>query len=126
MCYIVRGDRLRIEAHVVNVKTGLLEVSDFVEGSQNAFFEMQTELAFKIAGHMDIRVIPEDHAIVAGGAGSSTIDALKLLLEAEDSGSAAGSSLEYPSEAPQSNRKDSLNGILHGAAQWLEARGLGS
>ncbi len=127
--YIASGDRLRIEAHVVNVKTGLLEVSDFVEGPQSQFFEMQTELAFKIAGHMDIRVSPESQAVIASSGRHSDLNALKLLMEAEDDGVGLDPSLEYPSDVPSSRREDSFNDsapdLWREIGQWLEASGLG-
>jgi len=125
--FIAKGDQLRIEAHVVNVRTGLLEISDFVEGPQSDFFEMQTELAFIIAGHLDIRVSREDQAIIASDAGNSSIDNLKLLLEAERDGPAADSLLE--SEFPRPQREDSFNGsmpdFLLATVEWLERGWLG-
>jgi class 3 adenylate cyclase/TolB-like protein/ketosteroid isomerase-like protein len=121
--YIVKGDRLRIEAHIVNVKTGMLEESDSVEGPQNEFFEMQAQLAFKIAGRLDINVSPEEQAAIASAPASSSIDAFKLLMDAEDDSGGSDSIPQNFPERPQSGRSRSLDDSWSELLAWAARHG---
>jgi TolB-like protein/ketosteroid isomerase-like protein len=116
--YLAQGDRLRIEAHVVNVQTGLLEVSDSVEGAQADFFELQSELAFKIAGHLDFTLSPEDRTAIASTPSAPRLDAYRLLLEAEGETSQGESLEDQHLELPESPREDEAATELPSFLQW--------
>ena len=45
--FLATADKLRIEAHIVDVQSGFLEASDHVEGEQSNFFDLQRQLALK-------------------------------------------------------------------------------
>jgi len=121
--YIVTGDRLRIEAHVVNVGTGMLEESDSVEGPQDQFFEMQARLAFKIARHLDIHVSPEEEAAIASAPASSSLDAFKLLMDAEEGSSASDSPPKRLPELPQSGRLSPPDSTWPKLLVWAAKKG---
>lgn len=88
--FLATANKLRIEVHIVDVQTGLLEVSDYVEGEQSDFFDLQRQLALKIMGRLNVAVSPEEKGVVPSAPPASSLDAYKLLLEAEGETSAAG------------------------------------
>jgi TolB-like protein len=129
--YLAKGDRLRIEAHVINVETGKLEVSDFVEGEQAEFFDLQSQLAFKIASHMDISMSAEDREALAAVPVGEALDAYRLLLEAEDETSEGATQSDgsgFPNQRPVDEVRRKLQSwlrlvsIVPGAA-WAEQPG---
>ena len=73
--YVATGEKLRIEAHVVDVRTGLLEASDFVQGEASDFFALQSQLAFKIADRLDLAMSAADQATLAAAPSTSSLDA---------------------------------------------------
>ena len=82
--FVSASNTLRIETHVVDVQTGLLEVSDYVEGDLNQFFSLQQELAVKIIHALHPAGTTEDVPRVASAPASSSLESYKLLMEAED------------------------------------------
>jgi len=81
--FLVVADKLRIEAHIVNVETGMFEASDSIEGPVGNFFDLQRQLALKVMAHLHIPLSREE-----GGEKSDTptipsLKAYKMLLEAE-------------------------------------------
>lgn len=121
--YRAQGSRLRIEAHVVNVQTGLLEASDSVEGAQEDFFELQNELAFKLASHLNLVVSPEARAAIAVTSSRPGLDAYRLLLEAEGDFDEP-SSTESLQEIPEGRSEDeaSTRHLHFLSFEWLGPR----
>ena len=81
--FLVVADKLRIEAHIVNVENGMFEESDSIEGPVGNFFDLQRQLALKVMAHLHIPLSLEE-----GGEKSDTptipsLKAYKMLLEAE-------------------------------------------
>ena len=76
-------DTLRIEAHIVDVQTGLLEASEQVEGKQRDFFSLHRQLALQILARLDIAVLPQPKMHAPAPPAASGFDAYRLLLEAE-------------------------------------------
>ena len=77
------ANTLRIEAHIVDVQSGFLEVSDHVEGEQGNFFDLQRQLALKIMARLNVAVASGEKSVVATAPPAPSLDTYKLLLEAE-------------------------------------------
>ncbi len=82
--FVSASDTLRIETHVVDVQTGLLETSAYVVGDLNQFFSLQQELAVKIMHAFHPAGAMEDVPLVASAPASSSLESYRLLMEAED------------------------------------------
>ena len=57
------ANTLRIEAHIVDVQSGFLEVSDHVEGEQGNFFDLQRQLALKIMARLNVAVASGEKSV---------------------------------------------------------------
>ncbi len=75
--YRTEGSRLVIEAHVVDMQTGLQEPVDAVQGEMDGFTDLQGQLARKLMVRLDVKPPVESVGSTAG------IDDYKLLLDAE-------------------------------------------
>ncbi len=82
--FVSASNTLRIETHVVDVKTGLLEVSDYVEGDLSQFFRLQQELAVKVIRTFQPSNQSKDVPRIASAPAAPSLDTYKLLMEAED------------------------------------------
>ena len=116
--YVATGEKLRIEAHVVDVQTGLLEASDFVQGEASDFFALQSQLAFKIADRLDLALSAADQATLAAAPSTSSLDAYKLLLEAEGETVGTESSREDPRDLPNRGPPDEARLQLPSLPGW--------
>jgi TolB-like protein/ketosteroid isomerase-like protein len=97
--FLALANRLRIEAHVVDVESGVLEASDHVEGEQGDFFNLHKQLAEKIMARLHLVAepsAPSDDRVPTAPAAPS-LDTYKLLLEAEG---------ETPASDPQEGNKE--------------------
>ena len=92
--FVSASDTLRIETHVVDVKTGLLEVSDYVEGDLSQFFRLQQELAVKVIRTFHPSTQSEDVPRIASAPAAPSLDTYKLLMEAENESEDLASALE--------------------------------
>jgi TolB-like protein len=92
--YRANGEQLYIDAHVVDMRTGLQEPADHVQGEITRFAELQGQLASKIMVRLDVRPA----AVQIGEA--ADIDGYKLLLDAEGGAqpSAGGEGEQTPSK----------------------------
>src|SRR5207249_4978899 len=78
----VVGEQLRIETHVVDVATGVLETSYSTTGRAEDFLALQNKMVMGVIARMNLPVTPEEQkALVARQ--NTDVEALKLLLEAE-------------------------------------------
>jgi class 3 adenylate cyclase/TolB-like protein len=96
--FIAIGNRLRIEAHVVDVKTGLIEASDFVDGELGDFFTLHNELAVKVTDRLNVVLAGRTKPVASTPPTRPDLDAYKMLLEAEGETPTAGVT---PKEAPE-------------------------
>ncbi len=118
--FLATENTLRIEAHIVDVHSGLLEASDHVEGALGDFFNLQTQLTLKLLARLDVAVSPN----VTGGEPTpppaSSLDAYKLLLEAEGETTTAEPTTEDlpPAESLPSKEMDPLSHVL---PRWIGA-----
>jgi len=76
------GTRLRIETHVVDVSSGVMESSYATEGEDHQFPNLQEQLTLAVITQLKLPVTEEEKAMLLAKRGADT-DALRALLEAE-------------------------------------------
>jgi ketosteroid isomerase-like protein len=103
--FVVVNGTMRIEMHVVDVKTGVLESSYTTTGREADFLNLQSQLAFGVISHLDLPVTAEEKQLLLARR-TTDEDALKMLLEAE------GGAAPPPTGKPVPERKSAL-------PQWL-------
>lgn len=80
--YYVSENTLRIDARIVDARTGVNEASDSVEGHLDQFFELQKQLVLSMLRRLRVQVSPEEGASIETET-NTDVDAYRLLLEAE-------------------------------------------
>lgn len=80
--YYVTDKRLRIDARIVDARTGVNEASDSVEGEIDQFFELQKQLVLGMLRRLRVQVSPEEGESIETQT-NTDVDAYRLLLEAE-------------------------------------------
>ena len=93
-----RADRdvLHIEAHLVDMETGVQEASEVVEGDQSRFADLQAALAKKLMARLGVTPAAEPEPLQAADS-DANLESYRLLLQAEGQGGAA-----EPAPAPTS------------------------
>jgi TolB-like protein/ketosteroid isomerase-like protein len=80
--FVVTGGTLRIETHVVDVASGMLEASYTTSGPEREFLDLQNKLVLGVISHLNLPVTDDEKRTVVAQQ-TTNVDALKLLLEAE-------------------------------------------
>jgi adenylate cyclase len=80
--FVAMNGTLRIETHVVDVTTGVLEASYTTTGPEQDFLDLQNKTAFGVIAQLNLPVTEEEKQVLLAQQ-ATTVDALKLLLEAE-------------------------------------------
>jgi TolB-like protein len=80
--YYVSDKTLRIDARIVDARTGVNEASDSVEGELDQFFELQKQLVLSMLRRLRVQVSPEEGESIETET-NTDVDAYRLLLEAE-------------------------------------------
>ncbi len=104
---VVMNGTLRIETHIVDVKTGVLESSYTTSGREADFLNIQNQLVFRVISDLDLPVTEEEKQILLARRNTDE-EALKMLLEAE------GGSAPPPAPAPGKPAPDPLSAL----PQW--------
>jgi len=120
--FVSRSHTLRIETHVVDVQTGLLEVSDYVEGDLNQFFSLQQQLAVKIIHALHPAGTTEDVPRIASVPASSSLESYKLLMEAEDESGGLASTDKEDKTSLLELEHSHYGSILRRLETWTEHR----
>ena len=110
--FIVVGGVVRIETHIVDVASGVMEASYATSGKEDDFLQVQNKLAFGVISHLNLPVTDQEKRTLLAQQ-TTDVDALKMLLEAE--GGAAPAPPPGPDEEPQSALPSWL-ATLRGAA----------
>jgi TolB-like protein/ketosteroid isomerase-like protein len=121
--FLAITNKLRIEAHIVDVQSGVLEASDHVEGEQSDFFNLHRQLAVKVMAHLNIAATPAgETGGVPSPPSTPSLDTYKLLLEAEGETTATGPAKgDGPlSQGPLRKREDKLSHVPLGW-EWTGA-----
>jgi adenylate cyclase len=80
--FVSVGNRLRIETHVVDVASGMLESSVTTTGRQQDFLELQSAMAMDVIDGLELPITGEERQMLLARR-STDLEALRLLLEAE-------------------------------------------
>jgi ketosteroid isomerase-like protein len=99
--FVVTGGTMRIETHVVDVQTGLLESSHATTGRAADFLNLQDQLVFGVISRLDLPVTAEEKQQLLAQR-TTDEEALKMLLEAE------GGVGPNPAPGPASERRSAL------------------
>jgi len=111
--FIVVGGVVRIETHIVDVASGVMEASYATSGKEEDFLQVQNKLAFGVISHLNLPVTDQEKRTLLAQQ-TNDVDALKMLLEAEG-GAAAAPGAPGSDEEPQSALPNWL-AALRGAA----------
>lgn len=79
--FVVVRDELKVETHVVDVDTGVIEASYETAGQAHEFLALQNQLALGLIARLDIPISDAERRLLAQR--PSNEDALRMLLEAE-------------------------------------------
>jgi len=100
--FVALRGTLRIETHVVDVATGVLETSYTTTGPEQDFLNLQNKMALGLIAQLNLPVTTEEKQILVAQQATS-VEALKLLLEAEAAPAGKPAAPEVPARhAPQS------------------------
>src|SRR5262249_51776618 len=80
----VVGGTLRIETHVVDVASGVLEASSTTVGREQELLDLQGRMALDVVARLNLPITPEERKMLLARR-TTDVEALKLLLEAEGS-----------------------------------------
>ena len=80
--YYVSDKTLRIDARIVDARTGVNEASDSVEGQLDEFFDLQKKLVLSMLRRLRVQLSPEEGQSIEKQT-NTDVDAYRLLLEAE-------------------------------------------
>lgn len=80
--YYVSDKTLRIDARIVDARTGVNEASDSVEGELDQFFDLQKRLVLSMLRRLRVQLSPEEGQSIEKQT-NTDVDAYRLLLEAE-------------------------------------------
>jgi TolB-like protein len=80
--FAVLGNTIRIDARIVEARSGLQETAENVEGNQDEFFSLQKKLALDTLEHFRVRLTQAQEADLKKTT-NSRVDKYRMLLEAE-------------------------------------------
>lgn len=86
--FVAVEDTLRIETHVVDVASGMIETSYTTTGPAKQFLTLQTKMTEGVIARLDIPITADERKTLLAQQ-NTDVEALKMLLEAEG-GAAAG------------------------------------
>jgi TolB-like protein len=119
---LVAADTLRVEAHIVDVTSGVLEASDQVEGSSHDFVNVHRQLTRKIMARLNVSIPSPAPTETTEPPSSASLDTYKLLLEAEGETPVAPAALEHgPTPSPPPSTQ---NGPLSFLVPFLSGKWL--
>src|SRR5262249_41442061 len=111
--FVTVGGSVRIETHIVDVASGVLESSYTTTGSERDFPDLQNKLTVGVGARLNLPVTAEEQKTLLAQ-GNTNVEAMQMLLEAE--GGAPSKPAEPPSK-PAAGPQSSL-------PQWLALRPL--
>lgn len=100
---------LHIEAHIVDMETGVQEASEMVEGGQDEFADLQRSLARKLMVRLGVSLPPDDDVVRSAGS-SDDLENYRLLLQAEGQTAAEPTPISTP--PPKDARGKDRRGML--------------
>ncbi len=117
--FVAVGGTLRIETHVVDVVSGMIEASYTTTGPEKQFLSLQTKMTEGLIARLDLPITPDERKTLLAQQ-STDVEALKLLLEAEGGAAAAHQPPKPP--GPHSSLLPWLERTLGPAEAWADDR----
>jgi CHAT domain-containing protein/TolB-like protein/ketosteroid isomerase-like protein len=106
----VIAEKLFIEAHIVDVQTGIQEGKPIrLQGTQEDFFTLQQQIAAMIVSSLGLTVPPKEKRVTREALPSPRLDTYRLLLDAEG-------------ETSSPRKEDEPHSGLRQWREWLEVR----
>ncbi len=101
--FMAAGGTLRVETHIVDVTTGVMEASCSTAGREEDFLDVQKKLAFGVISNLNLPVTEAEKRTLLAQQ-TTNVDALKMLLEAEGGSAppAPGPRSQTPTPEPHS------------------------
>jgi adenylate cyclase len=115
--FVAVEDTLRIETHVVDVATGMIEGSYTTTGPTKQFLALQTRMTENVIARLDLPITADERKTLLAQQ-NTDVDALKMLLEAE--GGAAPAPSKPP--GPGSSLREWLERLVEPDAAWADDR----
>lgn len=116
--FVAVGDTLRIETHVVDVTSGMIEASYTTMGPVKQFLSLQTKMTEGLIARLDIPITPAERKTLLAQQ-NTDVEALRMLLEAE--GGAAPAAPPKP-PGPGSSLLRWIVRVGAPAAAWADDR----
>jgi TolB-like protein len=110
--YYVSDKTLRIDARIVDARSGVNEASDSVEGELDQFFDLQKKLVLSMLRRLRVQVSPEEGESIQSET-NTDVDAYRLLLEAEG---VLQPSPRAERTRPKTQRRSAIDSMLRGLA----------
>ena len=98
--YIVVGGTLRIETHIVDVSSGVMEASYTTTDHEQNFLEVQNKLALGVISHLNLPVSEEEKRTLIAQQ-TTNAEALKMMIEAEGGAAPAPPKPAPPAQSGQ-------------------------
>src|SRR5262249_38395815 len=97
--FVVMNGTMRIETHIVDVQTGVLEASYTTSGREADFLNLQNQVALGAISHLDLPVTDAEKQLLLAQRNTDE-EALKMLLEAEGGAAPPPPGTAPPKPAP--------------------------
>lgn len=105
--YVAVGGTLKIDTHLVDVSSGVIEASYATSGPEESFLDLQNDLAMGIVAQLELELTEEDRAALLARS-ATDMEALRLLLEAE------GAAAEMPAAGARTTPEP------ESTSRWIE------
>ena len=115
--FVAVEDTLRIETHVVDVASGMIEASYTTTGPTKQFLSLQTKMTEGVIARLDLPITPDERKMLLAQQ-NTDVEALKMLLEAE--GGAPAAPPKPP--GPGSSLRDWMERLGTPDAAWADDR----
>jgi class 3 adenylate cyclase/TolB-like protein/ketosteroid isomerase-like protein len=112
--FVTVAEALRIETHVVDVASGIIETSYVTTGPVKQFLSLQTKMTEGVIARLDIPITPDERRTLLAQE-NTDVEALKMLLEAEGGTAAAP-------PGPGSSLRDWLERFALPSSAWADDR----
>ena len=116
--FVVVEDALRIETHVVDVASGMIETSYTTTGPAKQFLSLQTKMTEGVIARLDIPITPDERKTLLAQQ-NTDVEALRMLLEAEGGAAVAPPA---PPPGPGSSLFRWMARLATPAAAWADDR----
>jgi ketosteroid isomerase-like protein/TolB-like protein len=94
------GTSVTLDLDIVDIGSGLLEASERVQGPQQRFMELQTDLALRALERLGVKPSPDEMKAIAASRANETLDAYRMLTDTLGEPTTGGEAEPPPPPAP--------------------------